>query len=159
VATVRRATECDWRQVCRARLSALADSPSAFGSSLSKEESFVEADWRKWTQSAAIFLALQSGEPVGIVAGCDGNTAQDRRLIALWVHPERRGGGLASDLVACVENWARGNGAQRLTLWVAEGNESARRLYLARGFKPSGTSKLLPSDPAIAEEQMLLSLS
>jgi ribosomal protein S18 acetylase RimI-like enzyme len=76
----------------------------------------------------------------------------------LWVHPDHRAGGIASTLVAQVEDWARQAGAERLTLWVAQNNEPARSLYRLRGFVETGNRKDLPSNPGIKEQQMLLRL-
>jgi ribosomal protein S18 acetylase RimI-like enzyme len=156
--TVRRATPDDWRDVRLVRLSALADSPSAFGSNLEAEEGFSETVWRQWAGSGPVFLALVKGSAVGMVAALAGDSLEERRLVALWVHPDHRAGGIASTLVAQVEDWARQDGAERLTLWVAQNNEPALSLYRLRGFKDTGKRKDLPSNPGIKEQQMLLRL-
>ncbi len=158
MAFVQRASEDDWRDVRLVRLSALADSPSAFGSSLEEEEGFSEADWRGWARSSPVFIALADGAPIGMVAAFPGDPSEDRRLVALWVNPDHRGDGVASALVSHVEDWARQDGAERLTLWVAQTNEPARALYQSHGFAGSERRKSLPSNPGVEEEQMLLSL-
>jgi GNAT superfamily N-acetyltransferase len=158
MSTVQQATEDDWRDLRLVRLSALADSPSAFGSSLKEEEGFSETDWREWADSGRVFIAVVKGSPVGMVAVVDGESPEERRLVALWVHPDHRACGIASALVSHVEDWARQDGAERLTLWVAQSNESARSLYQFRGFKDTGQRKPLPSSPGVEEEQMVLAL-
>ena len=158
MATVKRATEEDWRELRLMRLSALADSPSAFGSTLEQEQGLADGAWRDWARSSAVFIASAGGTPVGMVAAIDGDRSAERRLVALWVTPERRGRGVAAALVAHVEEWARQDGAEQLTLWVAQGNEPARRLYQERGFEDSGERRPLPSNPAVEEHQMVLAL-
>lgn len=40
-----------------------------------------------------------------------GESIEERRLVAMWVHPEHRGGRIGSCLVTQVEEWARDAGA------------------------------------------------
>ena len=86
-----RVAEDRWSDLRDVRLAALADSPTAFGSSLRSEVSFDEARWRQWARSAALFMALASGSPVGMAAGVAGQTSAERKLVALWVAPQWRG--------------------------------------------------------------------
>jgi GNAT superfamily N-acetyltransferase len=140
-------------------MAALAGSPRAFGSTFEREQAYDEDAWRQWPRAAAVFLADEGDVPVAMVAGFDGDTVEERQLVSLWVHPDHRGRGIASRLVTHVEDWAREEGAHRLVLWVADGNEAALRLYQRHGFTESGKSKSLPSNPAINEQQMLRQLT
>lgn len=158
MACVRRATEDDWRDLRAVRLAALADAPSAFGSSLAAEAGREEDKWREWTRSAAVFLAFEDAAPVGMVAALPGEVPEERRLVALWVQPQHRRTGVASQLVAAIEGWAREVGASRVSLWVSQGNSAAERLYLGRGYVESGQRKPLPSHPVITQEQLRLEL-
>ena len=155
---VRRASEDDWPQLRGVRLAALADSPEAFGSTLDKEQAYGEEDWRDWLRTSAVFIAFEEGAPVAMAAGLDGDTAEECRLVAMWVHPGYRGREVGSRLVTQVAQWARGAGADHLVLWVAGGNDAARQLYQRHGFTETGIDKPLPSNPAISEEQMRLRL-
>lgn len=87
-----------------------------------------------------------------------GESIEERRLVAMWVHPEHRGG---QDRLL-PGHTGRGVGARRrrsrLVLWVAEGNNAALHLYLRHGFTQTGISKPLPRNPAISERQMVLRL-
>ena len=103
MATVKQVTEDDWRDLRLVRLSALAHSPSAFASSLEEEERSSEADWREWAGSGSVFIALVQGSPVGMVAALDGDSREERRLVALWVSPVHRACGVASALMSQVE--------------------------------------------------------
>jgi ribosomal protein S18 acetylase RimI-like enzyme len=159
VTLVRRGTGDDWPRLQNLRLAALADSPSAFGSSLEREREYREDEWREWLGTAAVFIAFEQDAPVGMVAGLEGESDDDLRLVAMWVHPAHRGQGLGSSLVTKVEEWARKQAAHRLVLWVADGNDAALHLYCRHGFTTTGESMPLPSNPAISEQQMVLHLT
>ncbi|MFN8075508.1 MAG: GNAT family N-acetyltransferase [Kineosporiaceae bacterium] len=154
---VERAREAQWRAVRDVRLAALAESPSAFGSTLEREQTYDAARWRQWTR-AAVFLASVGGTPVGIAAGVPGDTEASRQLVAVWVSPDVRGRGVSSQLLERVEEWAVSDGARCLHLWLARGNVPARRLYERRGYVDTGRVQPLPSNPAVLEDQMVLTL-
>lgn len=155
---VERVEEADWEQVRAIRLAALAESPSAFGSTLAKEREYDEDDWRDWCRDTATFLARQGGTAVGIAAGIDGASQDERTLIAMWLHPAHRGAGTSTALLDAVQEWALRDGATTLMLWVTRGNRAATRLYRRAGFVETGACKPLPSNPALVEEQMALRL-
>jgi GNAT superfamily N-acetyltransferase len=157
--SVRRAGPEDWEQVRAMRLAALAESPTAFASSLAREQAYEDEDWREWTRGAATFVAFHGDEPVGMAGVVPGDNADERQLVAAWVHPDHRRTGVATALVAAVEQWAREHGAARLTLWVTTTNEPAQAVYRAKGFTPSGRSKPLPSNPALTEDELVLELT
>ena len=154
-----RVTEHNWRELRDVRLAALAEAPAAFGSTLQREQDFDEDQWRAWTHSAALFMAVVDGSPVGMVAGVSGGSESERKLVAMWVEPAWRGRDTASKLVRSVIDWAGSEGSERLRLWVADGNESARRLYEGQGFEVTGGRKPMPSDPALYRYEMVLALN
>lgn len=156
---VLRMTEDDWGDLREVRLAALAEAPTAFGSSLQREQGFDEERWRAWARSAAMFVALVGGSPVGIAAGVAGQSSAERKLVAMWVDPAWRGRDVASRLMSSVIGWAASEGAGRVTLWVAQGNEPARRFYGRRGFRFTGARKPLPSNAAWCIDEMGLDLS
>jgi len=153
-----RVTEDDWRELRDIRLAALADSPTAFGSSLLREQDFDEDHWRAWTRSAGLFIAIVGGSPVGMAAGVAGNSSVERKLVAMWVDPRWRGRAAASKLTSAVVGWAGSQGSQRVRLWVAEGNEWARRFYEGRGFEITGGRKPMPGNQALFRDEMALEL-
>jgi GNAT superfamily N-acetyltransferase len=155
---VLRLAEDDWRQLREVRLAALAEAPTAFGSSLRREQGFDEDRWRAWARSAAMFVAVAGDSPVGMAAGVAGTSGGERKLVAMWVDPGWRGRDTAARLMSSVIDWAGAEGAERVTLWVAQGNESARRLYERRGFRFTGGRKPLPSNPVLCIDQMALDL-
>lgn len=151
---VRRLQPDDWQVLRDIRLIALADSPSAFASTLAREEAFTEADWKRRITNGCSVVATDSadGLPVGL-AGCylhDGVP----ELIAMWVHPDSRGTGAADALVEAVADWAREQDAARLRLWVVEGNDRAERVYRRLGFAHTGAAQPVPGNPSLTEVQM-----
>jgi hypothetical protein len=56
----------DWQRLRDVRLAALAESPEMFGSTLAKEQSFDEAEWRGRAARPATFLASRDGVDVGM---------------------------------------------------------------------------------------------
>jgi ribosomal protein S18 acetylase RimI-like enzyme len=69
-------------------------------------------------------------------------------LVSMWVSPAARGGGLADLLVSAVTEHTRQAGADRVTLWVAVGNDRARGFYRRMGFAPTGRRQQYPRDGA-----------
>jgi RimJ/RimL family protein N-acetyltransferase len=133
---VRRLGADDWGALARARLTALADAPEAFYSTLAAEEHRTEAEWRVGATTAAWFGALDGdGAPAGLVAVVHGGPPPgDAMLISMWVAAAYRGAGLAAELVAAALDAAAGAGEERLTLWVRTGNVRAIRAYERMGF-------------------------
>lgn len=155
VLRVSRAAADDWQVVRETRLSALADAPFAFGSTLERESAFGDEEWQRRVQHGNWFLAWAGQQPVGIVAGIQETGQQEERhLVAMWVHGDQRGTTVAADLVDAVCRWAGLQGAKRVTLWVADGNPRARRFYERLGFRATGQRQSLPSAPEIGEELM-----
>jgi GNAT superfamily N-acetyltransferase len=79
------------------------------------------------------WIAELDGARVGCVL-CVSATSDIAQLRVLLVHPDARGRGLGGLLVdTCVEH-ARAVGYARMRLWTNDVLESARRIYLGRGF-------------------------
>ncbi|MGH9250147.1 MAG: GNAT family N-acetyltransferase [Acidimicrobiales bacterium] len=62
-------------------------------------------------------------------------------------------------LVDEVVRWAGEQHADAVALWVTSGNGAAERLYACHGFVRTGATQPLPSNPAVDEIAMRLSLS
>ncbi len=129
----------DWATLARVRLTALADAPHAFYSTLAAEEHRTQAQWRASAASAEWFAALDDdGAPAGLVAVLHGGLGEeapgDAMLISMWVAPPYRGSGLADELVDRAVNATADAGEQRLALWVRTGNARAIAAYQRFGF-------------------------
>lgn len=138
---VRRARADEWEALREIRLTALADSPHAFGSMLAEERDADEARWRGWITgegwagAVATFITDGPGPLLGMATGY---RPDDRPttgwLFAMWVRPERRGEGIGRQLVAAVEEWAAALDIDQLLLHVTDGNDGAVRFYASCGF-------------------------
>jgi GNAT superfamily N-acetyltransferase len=140
-----------WRDV---RLAALAESPDAFASSLTRERAYAEKDWRDWLDPARGLKAV-ADDGAGLVGAwvpADRDGAVE--LYSMWVHPRWRGRGVGDLLVGEVVDWAAENGHAVVDLWVAEGNEVAEQLYRRHGFRMTGESQPHPGRDGVLEHVM-----
>ena len=148
------------------RLTLLADSPAAFGSTLDRELAFTDETWAERAAGSATgsnratFLAFEGEQVVGIVGAgrAPGGADSVIELVSMWTAPATRRTGLGRRLVDSVFDWAASTGAHSVELWVTHGNNAARRLYESMGFVVTGDHKPLPSDPCKDEVRMSRSL-
>lgn len=157
---VRAVSEDEWSVLRSVRLQALADAPSAFGSTLAAEEQFTEERWREraaGSSTSRLFLAWRGDEAVGI-AGCIDEGDGSAQLVSVWVRPDHRARGVGRVLSNAALDFASDHGLTIIRLWVTEGNASARRLYERLGFTPTGKLQPLPSDPALWEHELELTV-
>jgi GNAT superfamily N-acetyltransferase len=155
---VRAAVVEEWQVLRDVRLTALRDTPSAFGSTYAKEVQLAEQDWRDRAGRGSNFLAylpeVSTTEPVGLAAGYL-ETPDTAELVSMWVNPQARGRGVGEALIARVAQWATEQpGTKTLHLWVTDSNKSACRLYERCGFALTGERQPLPSDPSLGEVAM-----
>jgi ribosomal protein S18 acetylase RimI-like enzyme len=159
-APVRRLTEEDWAALRAARLAALADAPYAFSSTLAREQQFGEQMWRARSRSA-VFAAWEGEQIVGLATGLRPGQIDNPgwELVGMWVAPDRRGNGIARNLVTAVCEHARTCGAAQISLWVVEDNDRAIGLYRRLGFLPTGARQLVrPEESGRCEIQLALSI-
>jgi GNAT superfamily N-acetyltransferase len=57
-------------------------------------------------------------------------------LFSMWVDPDARRDGVGRELIARLEEWARGWDALETVLWVFAANSSALDFYRDLGFEP-----------------------
>jgi len=144
-ASVRSFRADEWSLYRELRLTALRDSPHAFGSTLAREEAFPEWEWiDRVANGAASPLALP------LVAECDGRAVglawariaaehpETVMLYQFWVHSDFRRHGVGRRLVEAAVEWGRRSGATEIVLSVALGPGSAIDFYRRLGFEVTG---------------------
>lgn len=148
-----------WRDL---RLRALADSPTAFGSTLEREQAFTEDDWRARLDGALLtvgasagpaVLVLAKGQPVAMGGGYR-DLPGWLHVVAMWTDPAWRGHGAARLVIGTLEGWAAPRGL-RLHLDVTVGNDAARRLYEQCGFTATGETRPLRAGSSYSVERMV----
>lgn len=127
-------------EVLRAvRLRALQDAPEAFWTTYESEVDQAPDDWRRWLATTALFVAEDGTGACAIAGGmADPDDGAAAWLVSMWVAPERRGTGLADQLVAAVMAWAESEGRHLIGLHVEEHNQRALRCYQRLGFQLTG---------------------
>jgi len=146
------------------RLSALQDTPLAFGSTYEREAAFSADDWRvrvqRWNGATGIgFLAIDKDLPCGIAGALlDRTNPKQADLVSMWTAPTHRRRGAGKLLVEHVIAWAQSRGAERLRLLVTNTNDTAIRFYQRLGFALTGRTEPYPNDPALQELEMHLSI-
>jgi ribosomal protein S18 acetylase RimI-like enzyme len=163
--SIRRITADDGPDLRAVRLAALADTPSAFGSTFVAEAARTDAEWSdraRWASTGVeriTLLACQEDRVVGIAGGYrEEIQSTDVHLVSMWTAPDVRRGGLGQRLVSAVIDWAGETGATSVGLWVTRGNTPAQLLYESMGFRETGEYQPLPSDPCADEIRMVLPL-
>lgn len=107
---VRRVQPDEWELLRQTRLSALADAPSAFGTTYAEAVERPESWWRAWAERSAtgdaqaMFLAWDGTRPVGI-AGVFRDESHCQ-VISMWTDPQYRGRGIGHVLLDAVVVYA-----------------------------------------------------
>ena len=161
VVTVRRITAVEGMILKRVRLTALADTPSAFGSTFEAEHAMADHQWVERAVAGSdgplrtTFLAEEGGEVVGLAGGYRPVPESEIvELVSMWTAPDQRRRSTGRALVEAVLGWAAATGASTVSLWVTEGNAAALGLYESCGFRLTGERQPLPSDPSRVELRM-----
>jgi ribosomal protein S18 acetylase RimI-like enzyme len=136
---VRRIEAYEGAQLRDIRLRALRDAPWAFGATLEAEMALTGDEWaaraelNAAAETSVVFVAADwSAMAGGHVPWPDRPVV---RLWGMWIAPGARGHGLAEELVAAVDGWARSLGARELELAVSERADAAFALYRRLGFE------------------------
>ena len=148
------------------RLHALADTPTAFGSTLAREEAYPESVWHERAAGAAMgddrvtFIAEHDGRWIGLATGLADTPGTDGPvLVGMFVDAAERRHHVGQALVEAVIGWARARRDSRLFLWVTATNAPAIALYERCGFRTTGESRPLGHTPTLAEVCMARDLT
>lgn len=151
-------TPADWQAHRELRLTALQDSPHAFGATYAENAAYDEATWRARLSAIAYWQARIDTTPVGMAGlwdvqlDADGPDQVDEQdqfpwLIGMFVTPAARGQGIGAALVKAVCWEAAARGHAELLLDVTESNAPARALYERCGFRYTGATRAHPQYP------------
>lgn len=94
--------------------------------------------------SVRLVVVDADGVPVGFLFGgaaAGDPGASDGEVYALNVHPEHWGSGAGTDLLAAAQRALAAAAFDTAVLWVAPGNQRARRFYEHRGWRADGGSR------------------
>jgi RimJ/RimL family protein N-acetyltransferase len=152
--------EDDWARLRDIRLEALRSDARAFLSTYERESRYDERKWRREYSRGDWTILVDKGYAIGLI-GVTREPSTPRGacyLEYMWIRPEFRRAGVASDLVSAVLKRLAGEGMTTVWLWVLDGNEPATRLYRQIGFCFTGKKQPLPDDPTRNENLMELSL-
>jgi GNAT superfamily N-acetyltransferase len=90
-------------------------------------------------QPGTYLVAWDGDEPVGhAFVAWSGTKLGVPEIQDVWVAPERRRGGIASELTRAAEHEARRRGAIRISLSAGIENATARELYEKLGYAEAG---------------------
>jgi ribosomal protein S18 acetylase RimI-like enzyme len=159
-AVIRRLRESDVAALRTLRLAALSADPMAFGSTHAREAAFDEAKWtdrvRQGATSTDGATWVAEADGVGLV-GMIVALLQDHavHVFGMWVDPSYRGQGLGGRLLDVLLEWAAVRApASPVVLSVNPTQLSAVRLYLGRGFRPTGVVEPIGHTPGVVVHEM-----
>lgn len=141
---VRLLTSADAASYRSLRLRGLREHPQAFTSSYEEDvqQPLQVAEARLASPRQSFWGAFQGSELYGVV-GLERETRLKNRhkawVVGMYVAPAVAGQGVGRALLQALLAQCRQEGLQSLVLTVTEGNEHARRLYEAAGFRSFGT--------------------
>jgi GNAT superfamily N-acetyltransferase len=164
---IRRIRPSEGLQLRALRLRALADAPTAFSSTLAREQAFPESLWHERAAGAAsgsdraTFIAADGAQWIGCATGLAEDA--DRLghapiLVGMFVDSVSRGKGIGAALVEAVAAWAGTLPATNLYLWVTATNRPAVALYDKCGFTRTADVRPLPHTPSLLEILMTRAL-
>ena len=147
------------------RLHALADAPTAFGSTLAHEAAFPEDVWHERAVGGTAggdrvtFIAELDGRWVGLATGLAADSGRSGpMLVGMFVDGTVRRRGVGVALVESVVGWARARKAVHLALWVTASNDAAIALYCRCGFRPTGATRPVAHGLTLVEVEMVRDL-
>lgn len=158
---VRLLLEEDWQTYRQARLDALQDSPDAFAASYEDEDKLEESEWRDRMNRSRRLLAEEDGNTVGVVSVGSRPDTDDRttELFGLWVVPERRGSGVAWQLVKAGARQAGDDGFGFLAYWVGTDNGRGVAFASSFGFRPTDARRPMRVRGGDDDEEMRMVFS
>ncbi|GAB7010513.1 GNAT family N-acetyltransferase [Halorubrum trueperi] len=104
-------------------------------------EAAAEAEWS--------FLMEDDDGPVGVAIAHPDAEGPEAELLALWVHPNHAGEGVATDLLSRVASSVDDRSIDTLRATVPANSPGAKEFFSAHGFSPRGTRRGPAGDESI----------
>ena len=164
--TVRTVRSDEWERLRSIRLEALADAPEAFITTLAEATAFADDLWIERARAGAAgdtqvtVIAVSEADTVGLAVGLwdPERSGSVMPVVSVFVAPRARRCGLGSAMMDAVHAWGRGKGATSSSLWVVDGNDSARRFYEGLGYRRTLDRHRITVPPVRWETRMTLQL-
>ncbi|MDB6455015.1 GNAT family N-acetyltransferase [Falsirhodobacter sp. 20TX0035] len=137
---IRQLTKDDVSAFKAIRLEALQMEPAAYASGVEDWVSLSDDEWASRLQ-LPVFVAFQSGEPVGVMGLLRQQASKMKHrstLIMVYLRSSSRGQGLAEGLMDAVAKFATECGILQIELNVSSQNSRAIRFYERNGFRAIG---------------------
>lgn len=159
-ANIRRFADDEWKIYRDTRLSALKDSPDAFGGTHEGSSRLSDDEWKNRLSTVdpqydLPLAAVVAADIIGMAwVHFENSDDETAHLYQMWVSEKFRGNGVARQLLSEAISWAKGQGAKSMSLNVTCGDTSARRLYDSMDFSPEGIPGLLREGSTLKMQEM-----
>ena len=127
----------DVERLKRLRLSALKDSPTAFGAKYENLKDRPDHYWQQVIKASSWCLVSVDGLDIGLLAvdRADKDRNSDCWLSSWWISENYRGHGISRLMADWVYNLCKENRWQKIGLGVWPDNKKAIAVYLKLGFE------------------------
>ena len=105
-------------------------------------EAAAEAEW-------TFLMESDRERPVGLAIAHPDPDGTEAELLALWVHPNHAGEGVADELLARVGDATADRGVEALRATVPSDRPAAEEFFSAHGFVPRGTRRTPAGDESV----------
>jgi ribosomal protein S18 acetylase RimI-like enzyme len=104
------------------------------------------AMWRRAPLDTMLVSDVDNRGVLGVTRfGPDPDEPATGHVFSLYVHPDAQGLGLGRELLTAAAGRLRADGNTSATLWVFEGNASARAFYTGQGWMADGGTRIEPA--------------
>lgn len=131
------------------RCESLLDSPAAYGARYVDVATQPLSYWKSLIRRRHYFLARQDERAIGMVCidRYEQGDVSGHGIFSMFVRPEYRGLGVATQLIATSKTYVASSGGQELYLDVVETNSRAVSFYRREGFTECSNRREMASDP------------
>ena len=152
--------ECCWERLKQVRLTALLDSPNAFGGHYENESAMNEREWRELFKKNSYLVASYDGEDIAMMflEKLRGDFGATCWVGGCWSNPKFRGRGAVRTMFNYVDSVAEEKGWQIQGLGVFVVNASAIAAYESLGFKAMGEPQESTRRPGSFYQRMIRGL-